>query len=244
MAHKILLVDDDPSVLKLVSISLKKAGYEVETASDGIEGLKKMESFRPDLIISDVVMPEMDGITFCKKIREESSNPMIPFIFMTSLSDEKHEIRGYRAGADEYLVKPVERSLLLEKVEKLLKRLEGIHPFNDKAQSDSAFQGNLSDLTLAEVIQLLHLNRRKGVLLIHDPRNEQPGKIVMENGQMIYAEMGNLAGEEAVQALVRVKEGTFEFKTEEYTNERNIHGSTMNILMEALRLMDEESAGE
>lgn len=244
MGHKILLVDDDPNVLKLVSISLQKAGYEVETASDGIEGYEKANQIHPDLIISDLVMPDMDGITFCKKIREESDIPMVPFIFMTSLGDEKNEIRGYRAGADEYLVKPVDRKVLLEKVEKLLKRLEKVNPYSVKAENDAAFQGNLSDLTLAEIIQLLHLNRRKGMLVIQNAKDLSEGYIFMENGMLKYASYKDWHGEEAINQLVKVQEGMFEFRMEENAPETNISGSTMNILMEALRLMDEEGAKE
>jgi DNA-binding response OmpR family regulator len=244
MNPKILLVDDDPSVLKLVSISLKKAGYEVETAGDGVEGYEKANSYKPDLIISDLVMPDMDGIALCKKIREDSFNPMVPFIFMTSLGDEKNEIRGYRAGADEYLVKPVDRKVLLEKVEKLLKRLEKVHPLSEQVKSDAAFQGNLEDLTLAEVIQLLHLNRRKGMLVITDADSGEKGEIYMENGAMKYSSYQNFRGEESINHLVRIKKGTFEFIMDAESPEPNIQGSTMNILMEALRLMDEENADE
>ncbi|GAB4188526.1 MAG: hypothetical protein Kow00108_25080 [Calditrichia bacterium] len=244
MKAKILLVDDDSSVLKLVSISLKKAGYDVETASDGLEGYEKANQIKPDLIISDLVMPDMDGIQFCKKIREESEIPMVPFIFMTSLGDQKNEIRGYRAGADDYLVKPVDRKVLLEKVDKLVKRIEKTNPYHEKAKGTAAFQGNLADLSLAEVIQLLTMNRRKGMLHLIPADASGNGKVFMENGHMKYAEFADKKGEDAINEMVRVKEGTFELITEEEPPEYNITGSTMNILMEALRLMDEESASE
>ncbi|MEJ2049821.1 MAG: response regulator, partial [Calditrichota bacterium] len=118
--EKILIVDDNPHVLKLLRISLEKAGYEVHTAENGDQGLDITQKVKPDLIVSDVMMPETDGIEFCWMVRENSEIPMVPFIFLTSLSDKEMEIRGFRAGADEYLVKPVDRNVLLDKVRTLL----------------------------------------------------------------------------------------------------------------------------
>ena len=99
MRKKILIVDDNEHVLKLLKISLEKANYEVYQAMNGDEGLEKAIEVLPDLIISDVMMPMTDGIEFCWMIRDNSPIPMVPFIFLTSLEDQEMEIRGFRAGA-------------------------------------------------------------------------------------------------------------------------------------------------
>ncbi len=241
MGHKILLTDDDTSVLKLLTIGLKKAGYTVIAAENGLDGFNKAQEEQPDLIVSDVVMPEMDGINFCRKVREESSIPMVPFIFMSSLNDPTNEIRGFRAGADEYLSKPVDRNVLVDKVKELLDRQEKNVHIKDKVSQEAAFSGKLENLSIGEIIQLLNLNLRNGTLIITDDHDSKEGSICMQKGQMTYAKCVDLVSEEAVYEIVKILHGTFEFISDKMEEETNIHNSTMNVLMEALRLMDEDS---
>lgn len=241
---KILLVDDNPHVLKLLSISLEKAGYLVYTAENGDEGFKISMEIKPDLIVSDVMMPDTDGIEFCSMIREKSDIPMVPFIFLTSLSDRDTEIKGFRAGADEYLIKPIDRKILLDKVGTLLRRANKVKNVEDEHVSKmKGFEGNLADLSLAEMIQLLNLNKRSGTMEI---KAEENGEIIFENGEMIYSKSGeNFFGKEAVNRLVTFKNGIFKFEPVTPPEiERNIEGSTMNVLLEACRLMDERDVNK
>ena len=165
MSEKILIVDDNEHILRLLKISLEKGGYVVDVAYNGDEGLNKAEEFLPDLIISDIMMPETDGIEFCWMIRENSSIPMVPFTFLTSMTGSDMEIRGFRAGADEYLVKPIDRKILLNKVRELLERSQKVKSV-DSNTSDviKGFEGNLGDFSAAELIQLLNMNQRSGIL--------------------------------------------------------------------------------
>jgi DNA-binding response OmpR family regulator len=237
--EKILIVDDNPHVLKLLSISIQKAGYEVYTAENGDEGIEKVNSVKPDLVISDVMMPQTDGIEFCWMVRENSEIPMVPFIFLTSLSDQDMEIRGFRAGADEYLVKPVDRKVLLEKVETLLSRAKRVQTVeNEQVSQMKGFEGNLADLSLVEMVQLLNLNKRSGRMEV---MAEEKGEIIFEKGEMIFARVAeNIMGEDAINRMVTFKEGLFKFEPAvDKKVERNIQGSTMNVLLEACRLMDE-----
>ncbi len=238
MSEKILIVDDNDHVLKLLRISLEKAGYDVYQASNGDEGLEKACEVLPDLIVSDVMMPSTDGIEFCWMIRDNSPVPMVPFIFLTSLEDQDMEIRGFRAGADEYLIKPVDRAVLLEKVETLLERASKVKTFeNQQTETMTGFEGNLADLSLAEVIQLLNLNQRDGIL--HIDASEK-GEIVFNNGQMVFGRYGQLTGENAIYKVVPQAIGTFRFEPGKKKVPRNITGSTMNLLIEACRLEDEQ----
>ncbi len=241
MSKKILIVDDNEHVLKLLKISLEKANYEVYQATNGDEGMEKAREVFPDLIISDVMMPMTDGIEFCWMIRETSTFPMVPFIFLTSLEDQEMEIRGFRAGADEYLVKPVDRSVLLEKVATLLQRADKVKSMDSGApEGVKGFEGSLADLSLAEVIQLLNLNQRSGVLHINAAED---GEIVFKKGQMLSGKYGKLKGEAAIFKAVPQKKGTFRFEPVEKEVPRNVEGSTMNVLIEALRLDDEKGIG-
>ena len=102
---KILLVDDEEDILEFLSYNLKKEGFRIDTANNGISALKKLEKSKPDLIILDVMMPEMDGIEVCEKIREQDNFDDVLILFLTARSEEYSELAGFSAGADDYITK-------------------------------------------------------------------------------------------------------------------------------------------
>lgn len=236
MADKILIVDDNEHILKLLKISLEKAGYDVAVAHNGDEGLEKANAVSPDLIISDVMMPLTDGIEFCWMVRENSSVPMVPFVFLTSVSDKEMEIRGFRAGADEYLIKPVDRNTLLEKVEALLKRSKKVKEIDSGTPEIKGFEGNIKDFSLAEIVQLLNLNQRSGSLQVDAALS---GEIIFDNGNMVFAKFEGFEGEDAIYKAVPQQDGKFHFEPGKKSTPQNIQGATMNILLEACRQADE-----
>jgi signal transduction histidine kinase len=115
----ILVVDDDPGVLFTISSSLKRSGYTVHTAERGLEGLRKVGAVSPDLVILDVMMPEMSGWEVCQRIRERSN---VPIIMLTAIRQEDAVVQGLDLGADEYLIKPVRIKELRARVEAVLRR--------------------------------------------------------------------------------------------------------------------------
>ena len=119
---KILLVDDEKDILAFLSYNLKKEGFEIDTANNGKTALNKLSKFIPDLIILDVMMPEMDGIEVCEKIREEEKFDDILIIFLTARSEDYSELAGFSAGADDYITKPIKPKLLVSRVNAILKR--------------------------------------------------------------------------------------------------------------------------
>ena len=105
MPIKILAVDDEPDVLRLVEIKLKKAGFEISTARDGEEALRKALEVKPDVVLLDVMMPKMDGYTAAQRIKAES-DPAPIIIMLTAKGQEADVVRGLRGGADDYIIKP------------------------------------------------------------------------------------------------------------------------------------------
>ena len=120
--YKILLVDDEKDILEFLSYNLEKEGFIVLTANNGIKALELVESYKPDLIILDVMMPEMDGIEVCQKIREIQELNETLILFLTARSEEYSQIAGFNAGADDYITKPIKPILLLSRVNAILKR--------------------------------------------------------------------------------------------------------------------------
>ncbi len=116
IAKRILIVEDDPSVLRATSFILEKEGYEVLTAVDGLEGLRKAKEENPDLLILDVMLPGIDGFEICHSLRAESQTAQLPILMFSAKGQETDKATGLKVGADEYLTKPVDREVLISKV--------------------------------------------------------------------------------------------------------------------------------
>lgn len=120
---KILLVDDEPDILEIVGFNLRKEGYSVSTASDGLEGIEKAKKEIPQLIILDIMMPEMDGIETCERIRSIDELKNVLIVFLSARGEDYSQVAGFEAGADDYITKPVKPKVLVSKVKALLRRL-------------------------------------------------------------------------------------------------------------------------
>ncbi len=120
---KILLVDDEPDILEIVGYNLSSEGYQVITAENGEEGVKKAKKEKPHLIILDVMMPEMDGIEACEIIRKTSGLEDTIITFLTARGEDYSQVAGFDAGADDYITKPIKPKVLVSKVKALLRRL-------------------------------------------------------------------------------------------------------------------------
>ena len=120
--QKILIVDDEPDVVELVQFNLKTAGFLVVTAEDGREALQTAQSARPDLIILDVMLPELDGLEVCKILRRDPATAAVPIIMLTARAEEVDRVLGLELGADDYLTKPFSPRELVLRVKGLLRR--------------------------------------------------------------------------------------------------------------------------
>jgi DNA-binding response OmpR family regulator len=121
---KILVIDDHPQVVELIRMRLESAGYEVEAAYDGHEGLKKAQSLRPDLIILDIMLPKMNGFKVCRLLKFDRRYRDIPIVMLTSRAKVSDKEIGEKTGADEYLFKPYNPQKLLELVRKYTEKAE------------------------------------------------------------------------------------------------------------------------
>ncbi|WCO01382.1 response regulator transcription factor [Psychroserpens ponticola] len=135
---KILLVDDEPDILEIVGYNLSTEGYQIITAENGFKAVKMAKKEKPQLIILDVMMPEMDGIEACEQIRKvpDLSNTIITFL--TARGEDYSQMAGFDAGADDYITKPIKPKVLVSKVKALLRRLK-----EEEASEDIIKIGNL-----------------------------------------------------------------------------------------------------
>jgi len=136
--QKILVVDDEPEAVELVEFNLKQAGYEVVSAADGTEGLKKTRSLLPSLIVLDLMLTEMDGLEVCKILRRDPATAAIPIVMLTAKAAEIDRVLGLELGADDYLTKPFSPRELVLRIKKLLARGRG-----EEEQAETLEFGNL-----------------------------------------------------------------------------------------------------
>jgi two-component system alkaline phosphatase synthesis response regulator PhoP len=146
--EKILVVDDEPSVIKLISAYLKPEGYEVYTATDGNAGLKAARAFKPDVVILDIMLPGIDGIELLSRLRRESQ---VYVIMLTARTEETDKIVGLSVGADDYVTKPFSPRELVARIKAALRRL--------KAQADSSLVGG--------VLLFTHIKIDSGARTVH-----------------------------------------------------------------------------
>jgi len=123
---KILLVDDEPDILEIVGYNLKNEGYKIYTAKNGIEAIENAKKHTPHLIILDIMMPEMDGIEACEKIRATKGLENVLITFFTARSEDYSQMAGFDVGADDYITKPIKPKVLISKIKALLRRVDDI----------------------------------------------------------------------------------------------------------------------
>ena len=124
MQKKILVVDDDADLVELISFNLKQAGYSVGAAYNGVDAIKKARTLLPDLIVLDVMMPELDGFAVCEILRRDATTASIPIMMLTALSSELGRLAGLGSGATDFVTKPFSPRLLVQRIEELLQKTQ------------------------------------------------------------------------------------------------------------------------
>ena len=175
MQKRILIVDDEPSISKLIEFNLKLAGFEVFCVSDGEAVFHTLTSFRPDLIVLDLMLPKMNGLEVCRKLREQ--NNVVPIIMLTALQDTSDKIQGLDYGADDYMTKPFSPQELISRIGAIFRRVDASPSITKEEHIQIGnlsvavelrqvyLNGKLIELTPKEFELLLFLTRHAGKVL-------------------------------------------------------------------------------
>jgi len=247
----------------MVTTVLEKRGYAVETACDGQEAYEKAVADPPDLVISDVMMPKMDGWNLVKALRARPEFAFVPVIFLSALSSDDDRIRGFRLGADDYMPKPFRFEELDLRVAKTLRHravveastreklampaAAGSGPAQaqpQQAEAASGLGGDLGQVGLSSLLTLLEMERKSGILVISDNQSKDVGRIFMREGRVVSARIegkSDPANEECVYYMLRWSAGAFEFDATDVEMDDEIGATTTHLLMEGARRMDEEA---
>jgi two-component system alkaline phosphatase synthesis response regulator PhoP len=164
--NRILIVDDEPDIVEFLSFNFEKEGYDVKSASNGIEAIDVAFEFRPRLILMDLMMPEMDGIEACRVLRqnEENYDPFI--VLLTARGEDYSQIAGFEAGADDYVIKPVSPRVLISKMRALMKRKKSEEdPLFPKKTSENSLTINREYYSVFKNNQEIQLPRKEFEIL-------------------------------------------------------------------------------
>ena len=227
---KILLVDDEENIRHLLRMAFE-GDFEVLEASDGVSALETAMNSAPDLIISDIMMPRMDGYGLYRKLKARPETASIPFVFLTAKKDVDEKVIGLEMGADDYITKPFSIKELKAKIKSLVKKVSDM-------QVRGSLEGLLGEVDLVEVIQLIEMGRKTGMLIIDT--DEGTGNIFFKGGEPIFARAGQWEGLDGFFTMLAWRDGTFRLEQVSREIDRNIERLRgQEILMEGVRLMDE-----
>ena len=242
MAPHVLVADDDAWILRMVATVLEKRGYSVETAVDGEDALARALARTPDLLITDVMMPKLDGWSLVRQLRAHGDLALLPVIFLTALSSEDDRIRGFRLGADDYVTKPFRFEELDLRVAKTLRRAAQTVQDTHDQLAGTGLRGDLSQVGLSSLLVLIEMERKTGLLQLCAPEGSPSAQVLVRDGKVVHAHLDDTeepVDAECVYYLLTWGAGEFEFIACVVEGVDRVSVSTTHLLMEGARLMDE-----
>jgi CheY-like chemotaxis protein len=236
----ILVVDDDPNICLILSAAIKTIGCQVITANHGVDAMDKALRLRPNLIISDLLMPRMDGSQLFSKLQEYPETNTIPFVCLTSRGQEEEKLAAFQKGVEDYWVKPFSIGEVTLRIKRLLKRQ--IQTMEKELASSGSIpvelSGSLSEMTPADLLRFLEAKRKTGVLQLKNGAAE--GFLLFQGGMVSDAHYANLMGEPALFTLLNWTEGSFSFQSQPISSPRTVIAGTDEIMARMMQRYDEE----
>jgi len=232
--RNLLLVDADPRSLRVLEVSLRKAGYSVSTCGDVDGALELIGLSEPDMVISDTRLPGKDGLSLVRELRSRSETAKLPVMFLSSDPSVETKVKSLELGIEDYLTKPLYMREILTRVNLIMERSDrdGLG-----RAAKTRFSGSLEDMGLVDLLQTIELSRKSGVLKLS--YGQRRGSMSFSEGRIIDAELGGLHGEAAIYRFLLWSEGAFELEFREVRGEDKLGISTQALLMEGVRRLDE-----
>ncbi len=229
----LLLVDGDAKNLRVMEVSLKKAGFQVTTAINGRDALEKVQISSPDLVLSDTRLAELDGFELCRRMKADERFVNIPFVFLSSQKALEDKVRGLELGGEDYLTKPIYIREIVTRMKMILQKADERF---ERRETKGGFSGNLADMGVVDLVQTFEVGRKTGMVRIE---GEHSGAIFFRDGRVVDAELGKLAGENAFYRVLNTFDGKFDVHFEPVERPDRIEVSTQGLLLEGMRRLDE-----
>jgi CheY-like chemotaxis protein len=210
----------------------------VVTAENGAAAIKRMKQQKPDLIISDVMMPLMDGLTLCRVIAKDPALKDIPFLLISGYKNPENRVQGLKLGAIDYITKPFDLEELSLKINTVLKRERRIQKDSDETKG---IEGRLEEMSVPEIVQILNLGRKTAQVEIHYEPGGVHGTVYFSRGEINFVSTEKCEGEDAFCEMLKWDQGSFKIRHGIQPPSVNISKSTMGLLMDGMKIIDEEN---
>lgn len=198
-SYKIYIVDDDPTTHEVLGEYLTLAGFEVRSAENGRIGLEMILADPPELVLLDVLMPEMDGFQVLDALRKTAAGKDVQVLYLTSLNRTNLKIKGLELGAEDYITKPFDRAELFARIKGALRRSSRY------LHLESVMSGSLDDVGVAELMQTLDIGRKTALVKLPEMR----GEVLVDRGTFASIKQGVFQGEDALARLLLLEKGMF-----------------------------------
>jgi len=235
--RRLLAVDDNRLILRVIRDYFAAQGWDVTTAETVALARASLRGAAPDVIVSDILMPEIDGWTFFEDVRKRKETDSVPFVFLTVERELPQRLRGLHLGADDYMTKPFAVEELSARIERLLERNAALKNAEHDG-STALLAGSVEHLAISDLLQILALNGKDGTVRLH--RKDELGRIEFLGGRIVDAEAGPARGAKALFRMLGWSDATFRVMAREgEVLETTITSATATVLMEGLVSLDE-----
>ena len=232
---KILIVDEDSNYISGLRNGLNEAGHEVIYWDDGKKALELTKSIQPDLIISEVNLPQIDGHVLFKEIKAIPELKNVPFIFISNQKKVDDRIRSMELGIDDFISKPFYVDEVIARIDNLLN--EVISFANSKFNTEKGFSGDISEMNLIDLIQTLELGKKSGIIKLKY-QNYQ-GNVYIKNGEIVDATLDNLPPKEALLKICVWAEGSFFVEMADFDRHRTLTKNNRELIATAVKRMNQ-----
>jgi len=246
MEARILLVDGDKWMQRVVMSALQAEDFAIVTAADGCAALQSALAHPPNLIISDVLVPRMNGWRLVRRLRAQRQFADTPFIFLSRLACPESRRHSFRLGADDYLQKPVQPRELVVRVRNALRHSRLPRTGAAALAPPRGVSGTIEDISLATLLVMLEMERKHGLLIVTHCHTGERCRLFLRDGRIVGAVLDDCIAPRHAELIYHAlgwSRGTFEFKAVPVEMRDEVGASTTQLLMEASRRLDEATRG-
>jgi len=229
---KVLVIDGDPKNLQILKESLESARFVVTTAASGEEGWQTAQGFRPDVIVSEVDMPDIDGFELLKRMQGEPGLESTPLIFLTNRRNLEDRIKSLRTGVKDYMIKPLHVKEVIARIQMILRRTEKVR--SEESETARKLVGRLEDQSVEQLLENYGVEKRTGILALYGTF-DRSGEIFFQNGAIVNARLGNFRAEKAVYQMLPWDSGHYIMTFKDVNVKPEIAVSNLGLLLQGFK---------
>jgi len=236
---KILIADREPKNLQILKESLENNTFQVLIAESGEDAFRKVQEEKPDLMISEVDLPDFNGFQLLDRLQSDPVGASLPIVFLTNRRDLDDRLKGLRSGVKDYMIKPLHVKEVVARVKMILRRIERIK--TDDGENDRKIVGRLDEKSVEELLENYGVERKTGILTLYN-KNNRNGEIYFRDGVIVNARLGNFKTEKAVYQMLSWKSGHFIMTQKDIQVPEEITVSNLGLLLQGFKRIQERQS--